>query len=551
MKRKLLSLLLCLTLCIPLALTSCLIPDLSPKPEEKTFIDDIICTWDKKESFDALSSFVPEGTVAGSNEKFVYTVGLDYPNEGAGLIADKTHYRIYNKVSGALIFEDSVIYNIDNLSYTSASKAISITLLDKMIMVIKTSAESGEEAAFFFDENGNELLTTSDTALTIIDEDRIVLNHKLYVLNNGVLEFKKDLRNSQTLSQIISYLEFVGDRYIYIDNYSLVYVLDENYNFLYKKPLKQTLGSTYAEEKFKHFTLANGNIISQMTYYVGDYSSSIEPYTYDYISGGKCYKVDSFLLDIRKNTYKEIELPYILTTVIPVKISGVNISLPFGAQNIGAGQRIDAKKLVSTGGATYASFLLYDDGSVRGMPSVDENANIAVISENRFITENDFYVKVYNENAQLIGTLDSYDYYNNKFIITGTEILNHNLEVVYSLTSNNAAVDFFTADSVIITAFDKETRTSTKYLITDGAEPKAISTQVELIVRDNFYATIERNDGISKLTVYKTNGDAIGEFSIDEDAEVLYSDYEGYSILETKNLEGKSIYITVFKAIAN
>lgn len=552
MKRKLLSLLLCIAVCIPFILTSCISPDLWQQQEnkEKTFIDDILCTWEKDEAYDSASSFVPEGVVAGSNEKFVYTVGTDYSDESVGLLADKTNYRVYNIASGALVFEDSVIFDLSSQSYTTEAKSVSITLLDKMVFVIKANAETGMETAFFYDENGNELLKTEDTALTIIDSDRVILNHKLYVLKDGALELKKNLKNASLLASIVDDLKFVGDRYVYIDAYAVAYVFDENYDFLFEKSLKQTQGSTFANEQYNYFTLSNGNVIFQTTYSVGNYSAELEPYMYDFISGGKCYRLDSYLLDIRAESYKGIELSYILSTVLPVGTSSDGFSLPYGAQNIGVGQKIDAKKLVSTNGSTYASFLLYDNGSTKGMPGVDGNANITVISENRFIAETDFSVKVYDENATLIGMLDSYADYNNKFIVTGTEILDHDLKVVYSLVDNNAAVDFLTCDSVIVTSFNDETRTSTKYLITNAGEPKVISSEAELIVRDSFYATVETADGASKLTIYKTNGDKISELSIDNST-VAYNDFNGYTILEAKSIEGKTMYITVFKAVAN
>ncbi len=552
MKKKILSLLLCLTLCIPLALASCTVPDLWPQEEEKekTFFDEISCLWENKDSYDSASSFVTVGTVASSNEKFVYTVGLDYSDESIGLIVDKTHYRVYNVASGALIFEDSLLFDIKSLSYTSESKSIDVTLLDKMICVKKTSTETGEETAYFFDENGKELLKTSDTALTKIDENRIILNHKLYVLENGELKMKKDLNDiSPAFYTIITQLACFGDRYVYLDKgTSTIYVFDENYSFLYKKALKQTQGATFADEQYKYFTLANGNVLFQTTYSVGNYSVELEPYTYDYISGGKCFKLDSYLLDIRTGNYKEIELSYILSTVLPVEGSSTNISLPYGAQNIGIGQRIDAKKLVNTDGAHFASFLLYNNGGVSGLPSVDGSANLTVISENRFIVENDFFVKVYNENATLIGTLDSYEYCNEKFIVTGKEILSHNLEVVYSLSDNNAAVLDVTSDSIFVVAYDKEAGISTTYLITGSGEPKAISNDVSLFVYDSFFVAEEEKDGASKLVIYKTNGDVIGEFAIDEHSGVEFCrEYDGYAVIETKNIEGKTMYITVFK----
>lgn len=550
MKKKILSFLLCLSLCLTFLLSSCVIPNLTPKPQQKTFIDDIICTWDKEESYDSASSFVPLGAVAGSNEKFVYTVGAEYSSESTAL-ADKTVYRVYNIASGALVFEDFTAFDIKTLSYTSDSKAISVTLLDKMVMVTKTANENSQETAYFYDESGNELLATPDTALTKLDENRIILNHKLYTLKDGKLELKKDLTSiSPEFYSIITALKPFGDRYIYMDG-TTVYVFDESYSFLYKKALKQTLGATFAEEQYKYFTLANGNIIFQTTYTVGNYSPELEPYTYDYITGGKCYKLDSYLLDIRSGSYKQIQLSYILSTVLPFNGTDIDISLPYGAQNVGVGQRIDAKKLVSTGGAALTSFLLFNNGAVSGMPSVDGNANLVVISNNRFIAENDFSVKLYDENATLIGTIDSYDYYNNKFIVTDTAILNHNLEKVYSLTENNAAVVGTTCDSVFVVAYDKEAGTSTTYLITEGKEPIEIKSEYELIINDGFYVTVTQNDGAYKLVLHKTSGEAIGEFAIENGASIDYfDDYDGYAILETKNIEGNTMYITVFKTVA-
>ncbi len=552
MKKKILSFLLCLSLCLTLVLSSCVIPNLTPKPEGKTFIDDILCTWDKDESFDSSSAFVPNGAIAKKSDKFVYTTEPVYANESVGILVDKTIYRVYNLASGALIFEDFTDFDIKTLSYASENKAISVTLLDKMVMVTKTASLNSQETAYFYDENGNELLVTPDTSLTILDEDRIILNHKLYVLTSGKLELKKDLSGiSPEFYSIVTKLTPFGDRYIYLDG-TTVYVFDEGYSFLFKKTLKQTQGATFLDEQYKIFTLANGNIIFQTTYSVGNYSADLEPYTYDYISGGKCFRVDSYLLDIRSGSYKEFELSYVLSTVLPVEGSGVDISLPYGAQNVGVGQKIDAKKLVLTGDSALASFLLYNNGNIKGFPGVDGSADIKVISEKRFIAENDFLVKVYDENAKLIGTLDSYEYYNNKFIVTDKEILNHNLETVYSLTENNAAVADVTCDSVFVVAYDKEAKISTTYLITDGGEPKAISSEYELIVSDGFFATVLEKDGAHKLIVCKTNGEAIGEFAIENGASIdCFDDYDGYAILETKNIEGKTMYVTVFKTVAN
>ena len=529
-------------------LASCTVPSLWPpkQEKEKTFFDDISCYWDKKVGYDSQSSFVPSGTVAKENSKFVYTTELVYSNESAGILVDKTIYRVYNIASGAIVFEDFTDFDIKTLSYTSESKAISVVLLDKMVMVTKTANADGTETAYFYDESGNELLSTTDTELSTVDGDRIILNNKLYVLSNGKLEMKKDLSDaSLELYQMIKSLSFFGDRYTYFDAITLTaYVFDENYSFLYKKALKETQGDTFSEETDRYFTLANGNIIFQTTYSVGEYSAMLEPYMYDYISGGKCYKLDTYLLDIRTGSYKMIELPYILRTA-----SGASeASLPYGAQNIGIGQKIDGKKLVKTGGSAYTSFLLYNNGTTKGFPSVDGSAEITVIGENRFITQSDFGVKLYDENAKLIGTIGSYVDFNEKFIVTGSAILNHNLEIVYSLTDNNAAYLDLTADSVLVVAYDKEARASTTYLITDGNEPKAISGYSDLLVTDNFFVITEEKDGAKKIIICKTNGDVIGEHAINENSAVQsYHEYDGYTIFEAKNVENKTVYITVFK----
>lgn len=548
MKKKLLSVLLCLTLCLPFVLASCTVPSLWPpkQEKEKTFFDDISCYWDKKEGYDSQNSFVPSGTVAKENDKFVYTTELVYSNESAGILVDKTIYRVYNIASGAIIFEDFTDFDIKTLSYTSESKAISVVLLDKMVMVTKTSNSDWTETAYFYDENGNELLSTTDTELSTVDEDRIILNKKLYVLSNGKLEMKKDLSDaSLEFYQMVKHLSFFGDRYVYFDTAALTaYVFDENYGFLYEKALKETQGNTFSEETDRYFTLANGNIIFQTTYSVGEYSAALEPYMYDYISGGKCYKLDTYLLDIRSGSYKTVELPYILRTTSDEG----GASLPYGAQNIGIGQKIDGKKLVKTGGSAYTSFLLYNNGTTKGFPNVDGSAEITVIGENRFITQSDFGVKLYDENAKLIGAIGSYVDFNEKFIVTGSAILNHNLEIVYSLTDNNAAYLDLTADSVLVIAYDKEAKASTTYLITTDAEPKSINGYSDILVTDNFFVLTEEKDGGKKIIICKTNGDVIGEYAINENSAMQSCrEYDGYTILKPENIEGKPFYITVFK----
>ena len=97
MKKKISSVLLCLTLCLPFVLASCTVPSLWPpkQEKEKTFFDDISCYWDKKVGYDSQSSFVPSGTVAKENKKFVYTTELVYSNESAGILVDKTIINVY------------------------------------------------------------------------------------------------------------------------------------------------------------------------------------------------------------------------------------------------------------------------------------------------------------------------------------------------------------------------------------------------------------------------------------------------------------------------
>ena len=544
MKKKLLSLFLCLALCVPFVLTSCTIPNLTnTQKKEPTFIDDILCLWENKDSYDSASAFVPDGKVATSNQNFVYTVGGDYADESIGLSVEKTHYCVYNLASGALVFEDYTFFDMETRTYTSESMSISVTLLNKMIFVIKASAETGKESSHVYDENGNELLKTDGAALTVVDDDRIILADKLYVLENGTLEMKKNLSDiSYSFRSIITKLTPYGDRYVYIDG-TMVYVFDQDYSFLYKKALKQTQGSTFAEEKYSYFTLENGNVIFQTTYCVGEYSTLLQSYTYDFISNGKCYKLDSFLLDIRSGSYTEVEIPYILKTVV---IS--DSALPYGAQNVGAGQKIDGKKLVTTNGATYGSFLLFNSGKTSGMPSVDGSANITVVNENRFFVENDFSVKVYNENAELIGTLSSYSSYNEKFIITDHAIYNYNLEVVYSLADNNAAVCEVTADSVIVTSYDRSENESTMLLVQEGREPVAINDDVSVFACKYFFATVNENNGAKKIAIYKTNGDLISEYAIHENSgfENTY-EHDNYVVFETTSIEGKTMYITVFK----
>ncbi len=556
MKKRILSLLLCTMLLIPFVLSSCFVPGKGPEDTKKSFFEEMSGMFTSPPvNFNSSKDFVATGTVVNSAGKLAYiresNVSLD-----TGITT--TTHKVVDVTTGGTIYSYDITYSVGDLSYTSDYTAVSVALSNQGPFVVRKTDKESNITTSVYNSKGTELISGADVTYSFIDAERIIFDNVIYTLGENEATMVKDISDS-SIGDILSEMIDIGDKYLYIDDVEMVaYYFDSSYNFLHMQILSLSPGNTYTDEQEQVFYIGNGNLLYQHSSQLCEYSPLVNTNSYDFIRDGYCYKLTTYLFNAQSREYKEIDLPYtLLTAFSPNLLIDEAVTLPYGADALGIGIRIDDKKLVYTSNSKVATFFLFLNGTYKEIPEIDGTTEIAQIGETRYAAKGEFFVNIYNEKDELVGTLDSMKSYNEKYIITNTKIYNHNLELVYSLDDNDANVAFELNDSIIIEKQNKETNAYAYYLITPAqAEPLLVAenkNDVVLREHDNYYYTLanvydtETGVIISKaLTIFKTNGELIGSYALSATASISRSQLDDMDILRATNSEGNTLFISVY-----
>lgn len=547
MKKRALAILLVFALCIPFVLSSCLFPNGDEKEDTPSFFDEIKDTKADYNEFDTFDSFVIDAGYKSADESFVYVATQEALNE------EETHvtstHTVYNVFTKQAVYSVSIEYSIEEKAYSSLYKSVSVSFGDNVFTVAGTKA-SGTTEYIVRSTEGKELLK-SDYEITYLNDGRILTDDKVYEYKNGEMSLVKDLSDS-IVSAIIEDLACYDGLYVYYESNTL-YVFGSTYKLLATQQLAPNALSPLANTNYSKYTLENGNVIFQVSGKVCDYSPDVEKRNYDYVLNGACYKLDTFFYDLATLTYKEITMPYLLSSVTSSE------KLPYGAQNVAVGTLINNKELVYSGNSSRDTILLYNDGTYRDLPFANESKVFAVLSDNTYIVRDTFTTQVYDKDDNLIGTLDYVSYANEKLIVTPTTIYDHGLNVVYSLKDNDANLEYISSSAAVVSLEDTETL-NTKYLVIKvGSEPSvlAIDTDdIEIFFHEGYIYTLEtvRNEAslpVHKvLTVYDPQGNTICDATLSLSERLVTLDYDSYAVIKAVNEEGKIVIIVLSELIA-
>ncbi len=547
MKKRALAILLVFALCIPFVLTSCLFPNDGEKEDTPSFFDEIKDTKADYNEFDTFDSFVIDADYKSADESFVYVATQEALNEAETHITS-TH-TVYNAHTKQAVYSVSIEYSIEEKAYSSLYKSVSVSFGDNVFTVAGTKA-SGTTEYIVRSTEGKELLK-SDYEITYLNDGRILTDDKVYEYKNGEMSLVKDLSDS-IVSAIIKDLTCYDGLYVYYESNTL-YVFGSTYKLLATQQLAPNALSPLANTNYSKYTLENGNVIFQVSGKVCDYSPDVEKRNYDYVLNGACYKLDTFFYDLATLTYKEITMPYLLSSVTSSE------KLPYGAQNVAVGTLINNKELVYSGNSSRATILLYNDGTYRDLPFANESKVFNVLSDNTYIVRDTFTTQVYDKDDNLIGTLDYVAYANEKLIVTPTTIYDHGLNVVYSLKDNEARLEYISSSAAVVSLEDTETL-NTKYLVIEvGSEPSvlAIDTDdIEIFFHEGYIYTLEtvRNEAsipVHKvLTVYDPQGNTICDATLSLSERLVTLDYDSHAVIKAVNEEGKIVIIVLSELIA-
>lgn len=545
MKKRILALLLCLVLVIPFALTSCFTPEKGNDGGDTSLYNEIKkMAYDEKEMTKAETLEI-EGTSGKLGDGFYSasktTTSLD-------TLDTTTTYFIYNVASGALVYSYDVVLSVGD-GYTSEYTNVVFEHFDGLFVVKKTNSE-GELLTSIMSADGTELISDTDVTYRIMGDDSLVVfDGKLYVYENNALTFKKDIVGT-ALEELVSKLIPLGDRYVYVEpNYKEAVYYDKDFNFLFKKNLIESVNAYVSVDSGVYY-LDNGSLIYQEVSELGAYSPEIDASTYDYIANGVCYKVSTYLLNASTREYKEIGLPFVIQTVLPMELllGQDTLESPYGAQNIAIVQMIDNKKLVYTNGQQYATLLLYNDLTYKMVPTIDGTSNISYLSENRYIVEGDFISTIYNEKGEAVAKIEEDYSYNESYIYTDRAVYNHNLELVYSLEENDAAIfsPVLSDALVVYKTVDEET---IYYLLTPAqSAPIEIGTSTPTLKTTYYYTLADEIDGEGNVTgkiisIFQTNGTLINSYTLYQYASITTSSLDGYNVIKTTSKEGNTLLI--------
>ena len=531
MKTKILAILLCFVLTIPFLLTSCYGGNWLGDPvEEASFYDKIKGSYKKAEAASEVEAITIDGTYVSSSNGFLFA----YADESTDTHA-VAKYTVYDIKTGVGIVSVKLEREYTSGLYSSLYKEVSASYGEGFFVIAGTKANDMIEYTVY-SKNGNEIIKGTNVSYKILDYSAFIFDKKLYrVDKDGTAELLKDLTDSNLLG-LVDNLQKYGDRFLYV-NGSLVYVLDLNYNLLYSQHLNPTPSNTYLNTSSSLFYLNNGNILYQENILLCQYHPTINHNEYDYVSGGSCYRVNTYVFNIANGKYTKINLPYLIQSVSTA--SKYDGQIPYGYENIASGRKINNGEIVYTNGAIYASLLMDNLGKV----VENDISKVTVLGENRYTIYENFAYSIYDQNDKLVGRLNKILYANNELIVTPSAIYNHNLEVVYTLDESSSGKVL--PNSVLIYFFDSESGSyKCKLLFSDKSsvtiDARTAQVRNSCVFVEEWIETDESGNGYYELTVYSEKGEVLFTNEVLSD---FYYEYDG--LIRTTTRDGKILIISV------
>ena len=564
MKKKLLSLSLCLVLCLSMALTSCSLfkkdkkdPE-PPAPPSFSTYELLGGKFEPEENYTSHTTTKIVGETSSRNGVLLTTTKSEISDDENEVT---TTYRVYNLEKGTVVFSASTTYSYYSFEYTSSFDSITITLKNSYFVVEKSKDE--DTTIEVYSQNGSILLskdeeiTVTSVSLDFIEEPTFVFDNGLYKIEASETGDKatliKELEFATLLDDDVQIVKLQSGNYLAVvyDYYSneteeIVYILDGNFNFiraieLYNKEFLP-MGSDNVSEYL--FLLNNGNLALQLTTKVGSYydvcSSGVE---YDYALNSNCYTVDTYIYNTSTGEKTVVDTPYVFEYVISrfgLEQYESSNGIPFDFENISAYTcKIENKCLVPVSSSPLAYTVLDNDLNVintyETLPLGYKNASI--ISEGKYVLSTDFSTELYNADGTLIKNIGDADT-NEKYVISSKAIYDHNMNLVYSLEDSELKISRICADCIIFYEQDEETGNYLYYRLNGtSTEPQLFLTKdsdTQIYWKDNYYYTtvhtpaeVEGEDGTVTLSVYAYNGTLITTMTVSDFALISASSASG------------------------
>ena len=248
MKKKLIALTLCLLLCLPLVLASCSNnknneeppktndEQTTPKSPELSIYELLGGKFESNEGFSDYSKFDIEGRYVDGNEFYFVTVEEDVSID---LVSTST-YRVYNLITGAMIYSTSVVFDAKNLSYVTDCTNVEFDYAEDYLVVYKTFGGDMEDTSELFAPNG-QLLISKEGEVDFYTSSSLDRDKDFISVEGEIYEIKKD--DNGYVAEMVSNGEFsqssfmvytitkAGDSFIAVNrDQNMIAVLDSQFN---------------------------------------------------------------------------------------------------------------------------------------------------------------------------------------------------------------------------------------------------------------------------------------------------------------------------------
>ena len=584
MKKKLLSLALCLILCLPFLLTSCFgfgddagndAPPPPPALPELSTYELLGGKFEPAEYYTQHTTTKIEGEVEAQSGALLYTAQSKLSTDSNELT---TTHRVYNMEKGIVVYSASTTYSYYSFEYTSEYTTVEILLYRDYFVAEKSNDE--EAITEIYSTNGSVLFTSeekdvyfSSISLDFINEPAIIFDDGLYKIestNNGdKATLIKDLEFATFVDfDEVSILPLPDGNYLATseDYYTgelgrIAYILDKDFNFVRAIELFNNEYSIYDTETEPNlFLLNNGNIAVQIITMIGDYldivSSGVE---YDFVVNERCFIVDTYIVETSTGTKTAVDTPYFFEYLISkyqIEMYDDAPDLSFEFENVAFVATIENKKLVPVTNSSYPITIVNNDLTIKGtyetLPLGYESGEI--ISDGKYILYTEFSAEIYNADGTLVKNIGDADI-NEKFVISSKAVYDHDMNLVYSLEDSELKISRVEDASIIFYKQDKETGNILYYRLNETSnEPQLFLTDDEntqVTWRSDYYYTtvytpaeVEGEEGTILLTVYSAAGTFITNMSVSENADIeSYSnDYDYITVVD-----GDEVSVIVLK----
>jgi hypothetical protein len=326
---------------------------------------------------------------------------------------------------------------------------------------------------------------------------------------------------------------FKTENYYYDNNSSTVSVYDQDLNcvFYWEVPFDE-----YDDSEI--FLLSDGVLLAQIWEVLPEDAEK-----YDFISDGEKINLIHYILNAEKDKVKEVDLDFMVNGVYYLDAvysyaydSDEESILPEKMINYSSIYYIDDHKIDSD----ETEVTIKENGDVIELAPEFDNAPMTLMTENRWLLINDNEEKyLLDEEGEIVGNITGYEGYNQKFISTGTKLVDYDLEVVYDAKANGKKIVTMFETSVLLCDETPDSEGKTNYyLYQDGG----IITKIENYYDrgSSFYVTYDDSNLI--FTFYSETGAVLTTTKGLSYSSIYFDYFDNYAIVKVTDTDGNHYY---------